>query len=61
MTDIHPQCLAAAPGRGRYVDYGRGAIIAGFRKVEDAMVAYGLARRDRSARLDLASRDDRVH
>lgn len=36
MTEAH-----LSPGR--YVDYGRGANIAGFRKAADAMLAYDLA------------------
>lgn len=38
MTNIHERCLEAAPERGRYIDYEKGANIAGFRKVADAMV-----------------------
>lgn len=42
MADIHERCLEAAPERGRYVDYAKGANIAGFRKVADAMIAFGV-------------------
>ena len=42
MTDIHGRCVAEGEvGEGR-IDYLRGANIAGFRKVADAMLAYGL-------------------
>ena len=43
MRDIHSKCVeyGCEPGRG-YVDYVKGANIAGFIKVADAMVAYGV-------------------
>jgi glutamate dehydrogenase (NADP+) len=43
MTDIHDKCVqyGAEPG-SNYVDYVKGANIAGFVKVADAMVAYGV-------------------
>ncbi len=42
MGDIHERCVADGDiGKGR-VDYLKGANVAGFRKVADAMVAYGL-------------------
>lgn len=41
MKDIHRQCLAHGRTNG-YIDYVRGANIAGFIKVADAMLAYGI-------------------
>ena len=43
MQDIHDKCaeFGTAPG-SNYVDYVKGANIAGFKKVADAMVAYGV-------------------
>ncbi len=55
VEDIHDRCVAGAEevdavhgaveGRGpsRIVDYAHGANVAGFRKVADAMLAYGIA------------------
>ncbi|MCB0964146.1 MAG: NADP-specific glutamate dehydrogenase [Acidimicrobiales bacterium] len=40
MADIHDQCLEHGARNG-YVDYAAGANIAGFKKVADAMLAYG--------------------
>ena len=42
MQDIHDKCVAHGGGGDR-VDYVRGANVAGFRKVADAMLAYGTA------------------
>ncbi|NHN37491.1 NADP-specific glutamate dehydrogenase [Pseudomaricurvus alcaniphilus] len=42
MAKIHEQCLEHSPGRSKSVDYVRGANIAGFIKVADAMLAYGV-------------------
>ena len=42
MTGIHTQCAQHGED-GDYVDYVRGANIAGFVKVADAMLAYGVA------------------
>jgi len=42
MRDIHAKCVADGVGDDGRVDYVRGANIAGFRKVADAMLAYGL-------------------
>lgn len=39
MTNIHTECVAAGIESDGHVDYQRGANIAGFRKVADAMVA----------------------
>jgi glutamate dehydrogenase (NADP+) len=40
---IHASCLAYGKvGNDGYVDYVRGANIAGFKKVADAMLAYGV-------------------
>lgn len=41
MTNIHRNCLQFAPRANGYVDYARGANIAGFKKVADAMLAFG--------------------
>jgi glutamate dehydrogenase (NADP+) len=43
MSGIHERCLeyGKVPG-GTHVDYVRGANIAGFKKVADAMLAYGV-------------------
>ena len=43
MQDIHEKCVEHGTIRGSdYVDYVKGANIAGFKKVADAMVAYGV-------------------
>ncbi len=42
MLDIHNQCVEYGTGAGQHVDYVRGANIAGFVKVADAMLAYGV-------------------
>ena len=41
MTDIHQKCVEHGSKNG-YVDYVKGANIAGFTKVADAMLAYGV-------------------
>ena len=41
MRDIHASCQAAGEQPNGFVDYARGANIAGFQKVADAMLAYG--------------------
>ena len=41
MGDIHAACRAAGEQADNFVDYARGANIAGFRKVADAMLAHG--------------------
>lgn len=41
MAGIHEQCVAEGEGNG-YVDYMRGANVAGFKKVASAMLAYGV-------------------
>ena len=41
MRDIHAKCRAEGTRKDGSVDYVRGANIAGFRKVADAMLAYG--------------------
>ena len=41
MRRIHEQCVEHGRSDGR-VDYVRGANVAGFRKVADAMLAYGV-------------------
>lgn len=41
MKSIHTQCLKYGEENG-YVNYVRGANIAGFIKVADAMLAYGV-------------------
>jgi glutamate dehydrogenase (NADP+) len=42
MQDIHGRCLEYARGPDGYVDYAKGANIAGFKKVADAMLAFGI-------------------
>ena len=42
MSGIHEACLEYGAMGGGYVDYVRGANIAGFKKVADAMLAYGV-------------------
>jgi len=42
MADIHKSCLAYGTDEDGYVDYVRGANIAGFVKVADAMLAQGI-------------------
>jgi glutamate dehydrogenase (NADP+) len=43
MHDIHARCLEYGGTAGaKYIDYVRGANIAGFKKVADAMLAYGV-------------------
>jgi glutamate dehydrogenase (NADP+) len=42
MTDIHGRCAEYGTRADGSVDYVAGANIAGFVKVADAMVAYGL-------------------
>ena len=42
MNDIHQQCLEHGQESDGYVDYIKGANIAGFIKVADAMLAYGV-------------------
>ena len=40
MKKIHQQCLEYGQSTG-YVDYVKGANVAGFKKVADAIIAYG--------------------
>lgn len=42
MSDIHKSCLEYGTGEDGYVDYVKGANIAGFVKVADAMLAQGI-------------------
>jgi glutamate dehydrogenase (NADP+) len=42
MSDIHGRCVEYGSGDDGYVDYVKGANIAGFIKVADALVAYGV-------------------
>jgi glutamate dehydrogenase (NADP+) len=43
MKAIHDRCVEHGQGRGdSFVDYVKGANIAGFIKVADAMLAYGV-------------------
>jgi glutamate dehydrogenase (NADP+) len=42
MFGIHQSCLAYGDQGGGYVDYVKGANIAGFKKVADAMLAFGV-------------------
>ena len=41
MTDIHQKCVDHGSENG-YIDYVKGANVAGFTKVADAMLAYGV-------------------
>ena len=42
MEGIHERCLAYGRISDDYVDYVKGANIAGFKKVADAMLAFGV-------------------
>ena len=42
MSDIHKSCIAYGTEADGYVDYVKGANIAGFVKVADAMLAQGV-------------------
>jgi len=42
MSEIHESCVTYGDQSGGYVDYVKGANIAGFKKVADAMLAYGV-------------------
>lgn len=42
MSDIHQRCVDEGTDNNGRIDYLRGANVAGFRKVADAMLAYGL-------------------
>ena len=42
MRDIHAACVRHGGAGGGYVDYVKGANIAGFKKVADAMLAFGV-------------------
>ncbi|MDT0633493.1 NADP-specific glutamate dehydrogenase [Spectribacter hydrogenoxidans] len=42
MRNIHSRCLAYADPRSDYIDYAKAANIAGFKKVADAMLAFGV-------------------
>ena len=42
MQDIHGKCVESGEGEDGAVDYVRGANIAGFRRVADAMLAFGV-------------------
>ncbi|MGQ0560173.1 MAG: NADP-specific glutamate dehydrogenase [Sphingosinicella sp.] len=42
MNDIHERCLEYGDRGGGYVDYVKGANIGGFKKVADAMLAFGV-------------------
>jgi glutamate dehydrogenase (NADP+) len=41
MKNIHAQCISHGEENG-YMNYVKGANIAGFKKVADAMLAYGV-------------------
>ena len=43
MASIHEQCVQYGNGTPEYVDYVKGANVAGFVRVADAMIAYGIA------------------
>jgi glutamate dehydrogenase (NADP+) len=42
MDGIHARCVAYGDRGGGYIDYVKGANIAGFKKVADAMLAFGV-------------------
>ena len=42
MLDIHQQCVKFGKQEDGYIDYVKGANIAGFVKVADAMLAQGV-------------------
>ncbi|WP_367305047.1 NADP-specific glutamate dehydrogenase [Sphingomonas tagetis] len=42
MAGIHQRCVAYGEGEGGYIDYVKGANVAGFKKVGDAMLAFGV-------------------
>ena len=42
MAGIHKSCLTYGDQGGGYIDYVKGANIAGFKKVADAMLAFGV-------------------
>ena len=42
MGDIHSSCVEYGRTQGGYIDYVKGANVAGFIKVADAMLAYGV-------------------
>ena len=42
MDGIHDRCLTYGAQDGGHVDYVKGANIAGFKKVADAMLAFGV-------------------
>ena len=42
MEGIHGKCVEYGDQGDGYVDYVKGANIAGFKKVADAMLAYGV-------------------
>jgi len=42
MAGIHERCRTYGGGADGYIDYVKGANIAGFKKVADAMLAFGV-------------------
>jgi glutamate dehydrogenase (NADP+) len=42
MNGIHDRCLTYGAQKDGHVDYVKGANIAGFKKVADAMLAFGV-------------------
>ena len=42
MGDIHSKCVEYGEEKGGHVNYLKGANIGGFKKVADAMLAYGV-------------------
>ena len=42
MDNIHASCQTYGDQGGGYIDYDKGANIAGFKKVADAMLAFGV-------------------
>ena len=42
MDGIHKSCITYGDQGGGYIDYVKGANIGGFKKVADAMLAFGV-------------------
>jgi glutamate dehydrogenase (NADP+) len=42
MKDIHQSCITHGELADGYIDYVKGVNIAGFKKVADAMLAFGI-------------------
>jgi glutamate dehydrogenase (NADP+) len=51
MRGIHERCVEFGAGPDGYVDYLKGSNIAGFKKVADALIAFGPSEPDPAGRL----------